>query len=82
MQIQGVVMRVGGFGFRLDIYVGNGLIDMYVRCGELGDMRVWVSICAEWEAERGVGVIWDMICCVIVFDDDDDDDENDVEWIS
>ncbi|GJU50752.1 pentatricopeptide repeat-containing protein, partial [Tanacetum coccineum] len=47
-QIHGVVMRVGGFGLGLDVYVGNGLIDMYVRCGELGDARkVFDEMCVR-----------------------------------
>nr|XP_043634669.1 pentatricopeptide repeat-containing protein At5g44230 [Erigeron canadensis] len=37
VQIHGQVIRVGGFGF--DLFVGNSLIDMYVKCGVLEDAR-------------------------------------------
>lgn len=58
---RGLYCNVIKFGFYFDVLVSNVLIDMYVKCGEVGDF-LWIFDSMEI---RDI-VIWNMVILVCV----------------
>ncbi|KAF7844917.1 pentatricopeptide repeat-containing protein [Senna tora] len=44
-QVHGYIYR---YGFHFNLMVGNALLDMYGKCGNLNNARVWFGIMSTW----------------------------------